>query len=176
MNTQTESLIPARRAMRQSFEFGRTGLVRRSEASERGRWHDPEVFQLRRRPVILLAEDDGPMRSLLASQLRRDGYRVIACQDATELVYRIDLYRSHRLPVGIDLIVSDVRMPLISGLELLELVNDAPLRIPVILISAFGDIETRSEASKRAAAAFFSKPFDIDELRAAVRCNLKHES
>jgi DNA-binding NtrC family response regulator len=87
-------------------------------------------------------------------------------------VYRIGVYRTRHLPIGVDLVISDVRMPLISGLELLELVNEATSGIPVILISAFGDVETRGEASTRSAAAFFSKPFDVDQLRAAVRANL----
>jgi DNA-binding NtrC family response regulator len=51
-------------------------------------------------------------------------------------------------------------------------VKEAPLGIPVILISAFGDTEMRGEAGSRDAAAFFSKPFGIDQLRAAVRTNL----
>jgi DNA-binding NtrC family response regulator len=175
MTTLTASLIPTRRAMRESFDFGSTGLERCSAATKRVRGHEPGDPELKRRPVILLAEDDGPMRGLLSSQLRRDGYEVIACRDGMELVERIKRFESHQTPIGVDLVISDVRMPLISGLELLELLNETPLRIPVILISAFGDIETRNEASKRDAVAFFSKPFDIDELRAAVRCNLNFE-
>jgi CheY-like chemotaxis protein len=172
MGDFTESIGSKRRAMRESFELGRAGLVRRSEASARDPVEGVEEFAVRRRPVILLAEDDAAMRSLLSSQLRRDGYRVIACQDGMELVYRIGVYRTRHLPIGVDLVISDVRMPLISGLELLELVNEATSGIPVILISAFGDVETRGEASTRSAAAFFSKPFDVDQLRAAVRANL----
>ena len=160
--------------MRESYDFGRSGLVRRTDSRRREVPDESEELRPRPRPVILLAEDDAAMRSLLASQLRRDGYRVIACPDGMELVHRIGVYRTRHMPVGVDLVISDVRMPLISGLQLLELMNDPPLGIPVILISAFGDFETRGAASTRSAAAFFSKPFDIEELRAAVRANLGH--
>jgi DNA-binding NtrC family response regulator len=172
MSVFTESIRLKRRAMRDSYDFGRSGLVRRGEAAESAPFDEFGEQPLPRRPVILLAEDDAAMRSLLSSQLRRDGYRVIPCEDGTELVHRIDVFRNHRVPVGVDLVISDVRMPMISGLELLELVNEATLGIPVILISAFGDVETRGLASMRSAAAFFSKPFDIDQLCAAVRANL----
>jgi two-component system response regulator (stage 0 sporulation protein F) len=168
--------LPLRRAMRESFDLGRDGLEKRQtsifDSADTGNWDRPTDLPLHRRPVIMLAEDDSAMLSLLSSQLRRDGYRVIPCADGTEFVHRVDVFRSHGIPVGVDLVISDVRMPRVSGLDLLALVKEAPLGIPVILISAFGDMEMRGEAAKRDAAAFFSKPFDIDQLRAAVRTNL----
>ena len=169
--------LPIRRAMRESFDLGRDGELEKRPVSafdggEEPTWSRPTDLPLHRRPVIMLAEDDSAMLSLLSSQLRRDGYRVIPCADGMEFVHRIDVYRTHGIPIGVDLVISDVRMPKLSGLELLELVKEAPLGIPVILISAFGDTEMRGEAARRDAAAFFSKPFDIDQLRAAVRTNL----
>jgi hypothetical protein len=94
--------LPARRAMRESFDLGRDGLEKRRtssfEASEETNWDRPTDLPRHRRPVVLLAEDDPAMLSLLSSQLRRDGYRVIACADGTELVHRVEVFRSHGSP------------------------------------------------------------------------------
>jgi DNA-binding NtrC family response regulator len=121
-----------------------------------------------RRPVVLVAEDDDELRSLLVSQLRESQCRVIPCSDGRELMHRIEAHRQYGMPLGIDLLVSDVRMPGVTGLELLELLNSSRAGIPVILISAFADVDTRARAAARGVAAFFSKPFDVDRLVSAV--------
>jgi CheY-like chemotaxis protein len=70
------------------------------------------------------------------------------------------------------LIVSDVRMPGMSGLRVVEAIRRWGLRMPIILITAFGSEETLNEAFQLGATAVLSKPFDIDDLRAAVCCLL----
>ena len=162
MNANLYPVPPTRRVMRGGYDHEVQDL-------------DPPL-QSRRRPRILLVEDDEALRSLIASELRRDGYRVIACEDGLELVHRIDAYRELGIPLGVSLVISDVRMPKISGLELLELTREVPLKVPFILISAFADMETRIEASHLSVSAFLSKPFEIDQLRAAVRANLRKDS
>lgn len=117
---------------------------------------------------ILLAEDDADMRSVVADALRGDGHEVVELADGGRLLVDI----ATRLKDGsggesLDLIVSDIRMPICSGLQILAALRDAHWRTPVILMTAFGDEATRRHAESLA-AVLFDKPFDIDDLRTAV--------
>jgi len=112
--------------------------------------------------VVVLAEDDHELRRLLASALRSDGHSVLEASDAREL-------REHLLggPMP-DLVVSDVRMPGESGLDVLRWLRSTGSKVPVVMITAFGDAEAHAEAKACGAAAMFDKPFEIDDLRTAV--------
>jgi len=120
---------------------------------------------------ILLAEDDPDMRSLVAGALRRAGYEVVECADGIDLLERIGVGSPCDEPLDFDLIISDNRMPGISGLSLLEGLSEwdelKPLRM--ILTTAFGDSALRRQARKLGALAFFDKPFELRDLVAAVR-------
>ena len=70
---------------------------------------------------------------------------------------------------GFDLIISDIRMPGITGIEVLEGLHAHENCPPMILITAFGDKETHAQAHRLGAAAIFDKPFDIEDLLANVR-------
>ena len=127
-------------------------------------------------PHILLAEDDREMRSLLTTSLRRAGFRVTACRDGSDLLSYLTPFILHEQPVEFDLIVSDIRMPLITGLEILE---DLPQREgfpPIILITAFGDEHTHERARDLGAAAMLDKPFKMEDLLWLVREALAHRS
>jgi CheY-like chemotaxis protein len=118
---------------------------------------------------ILLGEDDDQMRSLLAGELHREGYEVVECRNGVQLLDR--LY-SFLLPHGREdyhLIISDIRMPGLTGLEILAGLADKPGFPPTILITAFGDDETHAEAERYHVVAVFDKPFDIEDLLAKVR-------
>lgn len=118
---------------------------------------------------IVLAEDDVDMRHLVADSLRVDGYQVTELSDGAQLLLRITRhYRLREQADGIDLIVSDIRMPVITGLAVLKGLRDAHCRTPVILMTAFGDQATRRAASDLD-AVLFDKPFKMADLRAAVR-------
>jgi DNA-binding response OmpR family regulator len=71
----------------------------------------------------------------------------------------------------VDLVISDIRMPVCSGLEILEGLRQAHRKIPVILMTAFGDDETRATAN-RLGAVLLDKPFALEDLREAVRALL----
>ena len=118
---------------------------------------------------ILLAEDDLEMRRFLVTVLRKDGYDVIEAKTGAEL---LDALTGQLLqPIGrppADLIISDLRMPGFTGLEILSGLRRENCLIPFILITAFGGEEVRSEALGRGAAAVFDKPFEIEDLRMAV--------
>lgn len=127
--------------------------------------HDP--------PRVLVAEDDADMRRLVREALLQDGYEVIAVSDGGRLLVTL----AHEfvdddgaeLP---DLLVSDVRMPVCTGIQILEQLRGARCRIPVILMTAFGDTATRDHA-RTLGALLFDKPFDLDDLRTAVASLLR---
>jgi CheY-like chemotaxis protein len=117
---------------------------------------------------ILLAEDDPDMRQLVADALRADGHEVVELTDGGRLLVDI----ASRLKAGgdgeaLDLIVTDVRMPVCTGLQILEALRAANWHTPVILMTAFGDDATRRRA-EALMAVLFDKPFDVDDLRTAV--------
>jgi DNA-binding response OmpR family regulator len=114
---------------------------------------------------VLLAEDDDEMRSMVASTLREDGYEVIEASDGGRLLVAItDAYSEGRPREAYDLVISDVRMPVASGLSVVESLRKANWKTPVILMTAFGDEATRRRA-EALGAILFDKPFDVDDLR-----------
>jgi DNA-binding response OmpR family regulator len=72
----------------------------------------------------------------------------------------------------VDLILTDVHMPGCSGLDVIEVLRDADWKTPVIVMTAFGDDETRARA-EQLGAVMLEKPFRLDSLRAAVRVSLR---
>lgn len=122
---------------------------------------------------VLLAEDQPQMRSLLCGMLIRDGYEVIEVEDGPSLLRALisGLLEEHaRAP---DLIITDVRMPGLTGLEVLARLRREDWDTPIILITAFGDEELHAEATRLGATRVLDKPFELDELRGAVRELLK---
>ncbi len=118
---------------------------------------------------ILLAEDDKEMRSLLALMLKK-GFQVCECTDGLSL---LDMLSSFFLPSeeheNFDLIISDIRMPGVTGMEILMGANELDNFPPIILITAFGNKETHMQAELLGAVALFDKPFDIDDMLKKVR-------
>ncbi len=121
-------------------------------------------------PKVLVAEDQPAMRQLLSSSLRAVGYDVIELPDGaslwSELRGVLDDLDSPRDP---DLVISDIRMPGLDGLEVLARLRATDWATPVILITAFGTDETIREARRLGATLVLNKPFDIDDLIAAAR-------
>ena len=122
-------------------------------------------------PVILLAEDDKEMRTLLAQALRAACYRVSECVDGWNLLehLRCFILPDSRRHDQVDLVISDIRMPGLTAFEILEGVEDTDGFPPIILITAFGDADTHTQAEKFGAVAILDKPFEIDDLLAKVR-------
>jgi DNA-binding response OmpR family regulator len=114
---------------------------------------------------IIVADDDHEMRELLATSLRKDGYDVTLAKDGGELLARLACQE-------FDVVISDIRMPVCNGMNVLEGLRDARWTTPVILMTAFGDAETRARVESND-AVLFDKPFDVDDLRTAIM-NLVH--
>ena len=125
---------------------------------------------------IVIAEDDFEMRRLVADCLRREGYEVHEVADGAELLLRIeDSFFMRRIPVPIDLFITDIRMPVYTGLEIVSGMREAGLEVPVVIMTAFGNPETRQRA-EALGAALLDKPFKMEALRALVRQLLRQRS
>lgn len=121
------------------------------------------------RPRVLVADDDAEMRHLVAETLRKDDYEVVEEPDGGRLLVRLAAIRAFDKTVDpFDLIVSDIRMPVCSGLAIVKGMRQVRCNTPVILMTAFGDDETRALAEKLG-AQLFDKPFQMGALRAMAR-------
>lgn len=118
---------------------------------------------------LLLAEDDDEIRWSLVDLFTGRGFDVLSVPSGAELLDYIasSMLLEHNRPVP-DVIVSDIRMPGFNGLSILEGLRDAGWPIPFILVTAFGDAETRERALLAGATAYFDKPLDLAKLEAAV--------
>ena len=115
---------------------------------------------------VLVAEDDPDMRALVRAALAADGHDVIEASNGREALDLLSplLFGSAPPP---DVIVTDVRMPGVSGLTLASGLRSCGCRAPIIIMSAYGD-HLREHAEHVGADAVFTKPFEIDDLRTAV--------
>ena len=120
-----------------------------------------------RRSTILVADDERSMREMLAIVLQREGHRVLLAEGGRAA---IELLK--REPV--DLLVSDIRMPDMSGVDVLREAKQADPDMIGIMITAFASTESAVEALRLGAHDYLSKPFDVSELRAKVREALEH--
>jgi len=118
---------------------------------------------------VLLAEDDRDMREMIATVLTAEGYEVIEARDGSELLSRLqEVAKQPRGRETLALIISDVRMPRLDGLDMLAALRCARWYTPVILITAFGDEEVHREAHDLGAVAVLDKPFSLANLRSLV--------
>ncbi len=106
-------------------------------------------------PVVLIADDDDSLRRVLEYRLREDDYEVLTASDG---LTALDLFTTHE----VDCLVTDLRMPGLSGLELLRRTSAIKSETPVIVITAYGDVETAVEAMRSGAFDFIPKPFNRD--------------
>jgi DNA-binding response OmpR family regulator len=125
------------------------------------------------RPHVVVAEDDAAMRELLVYALSMEGFRVSEFRDGSGLFVNTAGNIIFPDRHGVDLIVSDIRMPGYTGLEFLEKIRALHWMIPVIIVTAFGTPETHDRALDLGAAAVFDKPFEIRDLMDAVHSVLK---
>jgi CheY-like chemotaxis protein len=132
---------------------------------ERAEWHPPAPL----RPRVLLAEDDLEMRRLVAKALRQAGYTVTEAEDGFALLEQLGSYLLRTAGHPYDVIVSDIRMPDVTGLDVLEGLGNERDFPPVVLMTAFGSAAVHAAARRLGAAALLDKPFDLAELLDTVR-------
>jgi two-component system NtrC family response regulator len=117
---------------------------------------------------ILFIDDDRAGREVALFNLRKAGYKVEAASDGTEGL-------SSFSPEKFDLVITDVKMPGITGIEVLRRIRKTSPDIPVLVITAFGNVETAVEAMKEGAYDFIGKPFHRDQLLLAVEKALERQ-
>ncbi|QQS47264.1 MAG: sigma-54-dependent Fis family transcriptional regulator [Acidobacteriota bacterium] len=112
---------------------------------------------------ILIAEDDTDLRDLLQDDLEDAGYNVSVAIDGRAAMTHLE-----RESEVLDLLITDVRMPGITGDQILETMREKRPEAPVIVITAFGSVEQAVEMVKSGAFQYLTKPFDSDELLKTV--------
>jgi two-component system, NtrC family, response regulator AtoC len=118
------------------------------------------------RKQILVVDDEANLRRVLSAQLSREGYDVQVAEDGEAA---LNLLREHH----IDLVITDLRMPKVDGMDLLRAaLRDDPTR-PVLMMTAHGTVETAVEALKTGAFDYLTKPFDQQEVRIIVKKALR---
>ena len=118
------------------------------------------------KPRILVADDEASMRDMLRIVLRREGYDVLVAESGREAIECLK-----REPI--DLMLSDIRMPDISGVEVLRAAKEINREIVAFMMTAFASTDTAVEAMRLGAVDYFTKPFSMDELRLKVRQHLE---
>ncbi|WP_437729482.1 sigma-54-dependent transcriptional regulator [Sorangium sp. So ce861] len=115
---------------------------------------------------ILVVDDEANLRRVLSAQLGRDGYEVHTAEDGEE---GLAFLKEHH----IDLVITDLRMPKVDGMDLLRAaLRDDPSR-PVVLLTAHGTVDNAVEALKTGAFDYITKPFDQNEVRVVVKKALR---
>jgi DNA-binding NtrC family response regulator len=116
---------------------------------------------------ILIVDDQELMRDSLAATLAREGHEVVAAGDGPAALQRIESGR-------IDLLITDLKMPKMTGIELLAEARKLKPELPVVLMTAFATVQTAVEAMKLGAYDYIQKPFDGDEIKILVERTLEH--
>ena len=122
----------------------------------------------RRNETILIVEDDQALRDGLALNLRLEGYEILTASDGNEGVRMAFENRP-------DLIVLDIMMPGLTGLDILEELRDQGERVPVLILSARDTTLNKVEGLKLGADDYLTKPFDLPELLARIEVMLRRQ-
>src|ERR1700690_625491 len=116
-------------------------------------------------PAILIVEDEAKMRRLLELNLGEDGFTTLSAGDAEA---GLKLLRENL----VDLVVTDLKLPGMNGLEFLQAIKRQNASLPVVVMTAFGTVETAVEAMKRGASDYVLKPFSLSEMRMVIHKEL----
>ena len=122
----------------------------------------PSESESNQPPRILIVDDDPGQRSLIHSFLQGQGFETVVADSGERA---LEILRSGRF----DMMISDVRMPGLSGLETLRRARQEHATLPVLLVTAFTDIRDAVTAMRDGAVNYLAKPIDLDELLAVVQ-------
>jgi DNA-binding NtrC family response regulator len=116
-------------------------------------------------PAILIVEDEAKMRRLLELNLGDDGFTTFSAEDAET---GLKLLRDN----SIDLVLTDLKLPGMNGLEFLQTIKRHNAALPVVVMTAFGSVETAVDAMKAGASDYVLKPFSLTEMRMVIHKEL----
>ena len=138
--------------------------------AEEARTATPEVESTEApHPVVFVLDDDAQARRAIGRLLRAAGYTVELLGSAREFLASEAGFRPGCL-------ISDLRLPEVSGMDLFAMLRSSGRRIPIIFITGYGDIATGVKAMKHGAVDFLTKPVDDDDLLAAVERALNRDA
>src|SRR6266700_2206116 len=112
-------------------------------------------------PTILIVEDEAKMQRLLELNLSEEGYATRTASDAER---GLNLLRQEK----VDLVLTDLRLPGMDGLEFLQAAKRINTALPVVVMTAYGTVETAVEAMKAGASNYVLKPFSMEEIKLVV--------
>jgi two-component system, NtrC family, response regulator PilR len=111
---------------------------------------------------ILVVDDEESMRQLLEIALGKEGHRITLAESGTKATELID-------KSSYDLVISDIKMPDMSGVEVLRHIKETDPSVPVIMVTAYASAETAVEALRLGAYDYLTKPFKMEELKTNIR-------
>ncbi|MGI4854629.1 MAG: sigma-54-dependent transcriptional regulator [Janthinobacterium lividum] len=117
---------------------------------------------------ILVVDDDSSLRRVMKMQLEEAGYQTLLAADGDDAWTLVKEHQPH-------LVITDLRMPT-SGLDLLKRITEAELQTTVIMVTAFGSVETAVEAMRSGAYDYVTKPLDFDALVAVVKRAMERQN
>ncbi|MCL1833582.1 MAG: response regulator [Leptospirales bacterium] len=121
-----------------------------------------------RLPTILVVDDEEVIRTTIQKKLSRDGYNVIPFEKSEDLLYHIK-----NSALKADMVITDIKLHKMDGIELLRRINNLDEPIPVLIISGHGDVEDAIKALRYGARDYIRKPFDINDITSSVKTILK---
>lgn len=116
---------------------------------------------------ILIADDEPNMIWAMKKALMKDGYEIITATNGIEAIDRIKDEP--------DIIIMDLKMPKMDGMEALKAIKNIDFKIPIIMITAHGSTDSAVEAMKLGAVDYLSKPFDIEELKLIIKKAIEYK-
>lgn len=119
--------------------------------------------------TILIADDEPNIRRVFEAMFVKEGYTVLTAENGKRA---IDLASSH----NIDVLVSDLIMPDITGVEVLQKVKELHPQCSAIIVTAYGTIKSAVEAMRHGAFNYLQKPFDMEEVRLVIKKALEHRA
>ena len=118
--------------------------------------------------TILIVDDEAGMRALLSFELNYRGYEVVTVSNGKSALQEIEKGESR-----FQIVISDLTMPLIGGMELLDAIKSKDPSIKVILITGYGSQKLIEEAQEKGAFGFINKPFELYEMMNLVENGLE---
>jgi DNA-binding NtrC family response regulator len=111
---------------------------------------------------ILCVDDEHAIRTLLQSQLEQEGYHVETAEDGDVAIARLDKSE-------FDVVLLDIRMPNVGGIDVLKHIRDKGMKLRVIMLTAVDDLTIAMESVRLGASDYLTKPFDTEDLFSAIR-------
>jgi DNA-binding NtrC family response regulator len=152
------------------------GLMPDRGSAADGEPSTPSAPETRTKLRVLFAEDDDDLRRSLGDALQSSGYEVVSVRDGHAALEHLGASLVlERRDAPMDILVTDLRMPGVTGLQLLEGLRARGWTLPIVVMSAFGDDDVRQRALASGATAFLNKPVDVDELQRIIQQSVAAE-